>query len=221
MNSTLSLSPKERKCKCHSAPLLEETLKRGVDLVGASSLLLLSSPILLAAALGVRLSSDGPILFRQVRVGKNGEEFLLYKLRSMYPNDREDCGWTREGDARVTPFGALLRRFSIDELPQLWNVIKGDMSLVGPRPETPHYVRIFSERYPDYPKRHAVRPGLTGLAQIMGLRGDTSIYRRLKADLAYIGHQDLFFDLAILLLTPAEILPSGGKSSLRKREMRP
>ena len=221
VNTSLPLPLNKGESNCQAARILEDALKRGVDLLGGSSLLLITSPILLACALGVHFSSEGPILFRQARVGKDGKEFILYKLRSMYPNDREACGWTTEDDVRVTPFGAILRRFSLDELPQLWNVIIGDMSLVGPRPETPHYVRIFSERFPDYPKRHAVRPGLTGLAQIMGLRGNTSIRRRLEADLAYLSHQSLLLDLAILLLTPGRVLSSEEKAFVRNRRSMP
>lgn len=176
-------------------------LKRAVDVVGSLVLILLSSPLMLAAAIGVKLSSPGPILFKQERVGRNKEPFFMYKFRSMRVNDRETTGWSTDVDPRKTRFGSFLRKFSVDELPQFFNVLKGDMSLVGPRPEVPFYVEQFKEDIPRYMVKHQVRPGITGWAQVNGYRGDTSIQKRIEHDLYYIENWNLFFDLKILLMT--------------------
>lgn len=160
-------------------------------------------PLMLFAALGIKLTSAGPIIFRQRRIGKDMRPFVIYKFRSMRCDDEQsDTVWVKQNDSRRTKFGAFLRKFSIDELPQLINVIKGDMSLVGPRPERPYFVERFCEHFPDYSLRHSVRPGMTGWAQINGWRGDTSIEERLKCDLYYIEHRSLSLDIKILLLTP-------------------
>lgn len=177
-------------------------VKRSMDIVLSVLMILLTSPIMLIAVLGTKLSSPGPVIFRQERIGKDRKPFLMYKFRSMRLNDREDSGWTTAGDPRRTPFGAFMRRYSIDELPQLFNVLKGDMSLVGPRPEVPHYVEHFKDNIPLYMVRHQVRPGMTGWAQVNGLRGDTSIADRVDYDLYYIDNWSLLFDLRILILTP-------------------
>ncbi|MGI5962145.1 MAG: undecaprenyl-phosphate glucose phosphotransferase [Lawsonibacter sp.] len=176
-------------------------LKRAMDICGALVLILLTSPLMLVAAVGVKLSSPGPILFRQERVGLNKKSFFMYKFRSMRVNARETTGWSTNVDPRKTPFGSLLRKFSIDELPQFFNVLKGDMSLVGPRPEVPYYVEQFKEDIPRYMVKHQVRPGITGWAQVNGLRGDTSIQKRIEYDLYYIENWTFFFDIKILLMT--------------------
>jgi len=177
-------------------------LKRAFDLTGASLLLVLTSPLMLAAAAGVRLSSPGPILFRQERVGKGKKTFTIYKFRSMCVNSQSDTAWSTAEDQRRTAFGAWMRRHSIDELPQLLNVLKGDMSLVGPRPEIPFYVDRFREEIPRYMVKHQVRPGMTGWAQVNGLRGDTSIRRRIEYDLYYIENWNPLLDMKILCMTP-------------------
>lgn len=125
----------------------------------------------------------------------------MYKFRSMRVNAKEQTGWSRDVDPRKTAFGSFIRKFSIDELPQFFNVLKGDMSLVGPRPEVPHFVEQFKEEIPRYMVKHQVRPGITGWAQVSGYRGDTSIEKRIEYDLYYIENWNLFFDLKILLLT--------------------
>lgn len=177
------------------------TLKRCVDVVGALVLIVLTSPIMLCAAVGVKLSSPGPVIFRQKRVGRNKKPFYMYKFRSMRLNDGADTQWSRDQDPRKTAFGAFIRKCSIDELPQFFNVLKGDMSLVGPRPEIPFYVAQFKEDIPLYMVKHQVRPGITGWAQVCGLRGDTSIEERIRHDIFYIENWTLVLDLKILCLT--------------------
>lgn len=189
-------------------------IKRMLDIVGSLALIVLTSPIMLVAAVGTKLSSPGPIIFAQRRVGRGRQEFDMYKFRSMRVNDEQDSAWTTADDPRKTKWGAFMRRFSIDELPQLFNVLKGDMSLVGPRPEIPTYVDNFKVSVPLYMIRHQVRPGMTGWAQINGLRGDTSIEKRVTYDLYYINNWTLLFDLKILLLTPAKGVLSNDQESL-------
>lgn len=176
-------------------------LKRTMDIVGSLLLILLSSPLMLIAAIGVKLSSPGPILFKQERVGKNKKPFMMLKFRSMRVNGTESTAWTTESDPRKTRFGSFIRKFSIDELPQFFNVLKGDMSLVGPRPEIPYHVDHFKEEIPLYLVRQQVRPGITGWAQIHGLRGDTSITERVKYDIWYIENWTLGLDFYILFKT--------------------
>ena len=176
-------------------------IKRAMDVVGALVLIVLTSPLMLIAAVGVKLSSPGPVLFKQERVGRNKKPFYMYKFRSMRVNASEKTGWSRNEDPRKTPFGSFIRKFSIDELPQFFNVLKGDMSLVGPRPEVPFYVEQFKEEIPRYMVKHQVRPGITGWAQVNGYRGDTSIKKRIEYDLYYIENWNVFFDLKILLMT--------------------
>ena len=156
---------------------------------------------MLLTAVGVRLSSPGPVIFKQKRVGLNKREFYMYKFRSMRLNDSADTGWSTQRDDRKTRFGAFIRKFSIDELPQFFNVLKGDMSLVGPRPEVPYYVEQFKEEVPLYMVKHQVRPGITGWAQVNGLRGDTSIEERIRHDVYYIENWTLLFDIKILFMT--------------------
>ena len=176
-------------------------MKRLLDVAGSLVLIVCTSPIMLAAAIGVRLSSPGPVIFKQERVGRNKKLFKMYKFRSMRVNADQDTGWSRDVDDRKTRFGSILRKLSIDELPQLFNVLKGDMSLVGPRPEVPHYVRQFKEQIPLYMVKHQVRPGITGWAQVNGLRGDTSIEARIRYDIYYIENWNFFFDIKILFMT--------------------
>lgn len=175
--------------------------KRAMDIAGSLVLILLTSPAMLICAAGVKLTSPGPVIFRQKRIGRNKEPFYMYKFRSMRVNDGQDTAWSSNHDGRKTRFGAFMRKFSLDELPQFFNVLKGDMSLVGPRPEIPYYVERFKEDVPLYMVKHQVRPGITGWAQVNGLRGDTSIKARVEHDVYYIEHWSLLFDLEILLTT--------------------
>ena len=175
--------------------------KRFMDIAGSLALILLTSPVMLVCALGVRLSSPGPIIFRQERVGRHKKLFSMYKFRSMRVNDQEATGWSTDRDERKTSFGAFLRKYSLDEFPQFFNVLKGDMSLVGPRPELPHFVDQFKDEIPLYMVKHQVRPGITGWAQINGLRGDTSIRNRIEHDIYYIENWSLWLDIKILLIT--------------------
>jgi len=176
-------------------------IKRAMDILGSACLLVLTSPVLLLCAVGVKLSSPGPVIFRQERVGRDKKPFYMYKFRSMRVNDTQDTAWSSARDSRKTRFGAFMRKFSLDEFPQFFNVLKGDMSLVGPRPELPYYVEQFKEDVPLYMVKHQVRPGITGWAQVNGLRGDTSIKERIKHDVYYIEHWSPQFDIQILWLT--------------------
>ena len=185
-------------------PILQppaRVVKRAFDLVVGSLIVVLVSPLMLAAALAVRLSSPGPLLFRQRRIGFDGREFEILKFRSMRVNDDSDTHWAVDHDDRITPAGRLLRRTGIDELPQLFNVLKGQMSLVGPRPERPLFAERFGTAVPGYTDRHRVPVGLTGWAQIHGLRGDTSIPDRARFDNDYIEHWSLWLDVMIILRT--------------------
>ncbi len=181
--------------------ILGATLKRLMDVIGSGLGLIILSPLMLVLAIGVKLSSPGPVLFKQDRIGLNKKPFKMLKFRSMRQNDTETTGWSTDKDSRKTFFGSIIRKFSLDELPQLYNVWKGDMSLVGPRPEVPHYVRQFKEDVPLYLLRQQVRPGMTGWAQIHGLRGDTSIEERVKYDMWYIENWSLWLDIKILVKT--------------------
>jgi len=178
-------------------------LKRGEDVVGAVLGLLAAAPIMAIAALLIKRSSSGPVFFAQERCGENGASFNLYKLRTMREDAEADTGpvFTAEHDPRTTRIGAFLRRHNLDELPQLWNVLKGDMSLVGPRPERPYFVEQFKEDVGRYMWRHVSKPGLTGWAQVNGLRGNTSIQERIKYDLYYLENWSLSFDFKILVKT--------------------
>ena len=177
-------------------------LKRSIDILGSFFGLILISPVLLITAIGIKLTSPGPVIYKQLRVGRNRKNFTMYKFRSMRIVDNADTTtWGTEQDPRRTRFGAFIRKFSIDELPQLVNVLKGDMSLVGPRPERPFFVEKFRDEVPLYMLKHLVRPGITGWAQINGWRGDTSILERIKCDMYYIENWSLMLDIKILLLT--------------------
>lgn len=175
--------------------------KRAMDIVGSLLLLAVTSPMMLLCAVGVRLSSPGPVIFRQERVGRDKKNFYMYKFRSMRVNEKQDSGWSSDHDDRKTRFGAFIRKCSLDEFPQFFNVLKGDMSLVGPRPESPHFVDQFKDEIPLYMVKHQVRPGITGWAQVNGYRGDTSIKARVEHDIYYIEHWSLLFDVKILLIT--------------------
>lgn len=181
--------------------ILNAFVKRLLDVLGSLCLIVLTSPIMLAVAVGVKLSSPGPIIFKQKRVGLNKREFMMYKFRSMRQNAGEQTGWSTDSDPRKTRFGSLIRKFSLDELPQFFNVLKGDMSLVGPRPEVPFHVEHFKEEIPRYLVRQQVRPGVTGWAQINGLRGDTDIAERIRYDIWYIENWTLALDIKILFRT--------------------
>lgn len=183
--------------------LVNKALKRIVDIFGASVAIILFSPVMLIAAVGVKITSKGPLIFKQERVGLHNKPFQMYKFRSMevQPDEEEKKGWTRKNDPRVTRIGKILRKTSIDELPQFFNVLKGDMSLVGPRPERPLFVEKFKEEIPRYMIKHQVRPGITGWAQVSGYRGDTSIRKRIEYDLYYIENWSMAFDFKILFLT--------------------
>lgn len=178
-------------------------VKAAEDRVLAALILIVVSPLMLILAIGVKLSSAGPILYRQERVGWNGKPFNMLKFRSM-PVDAEAAGgarWAKRGDDRATPFGAFIRRTSLDELPQFINVIKGDMSIVGPRPERPVFVERFKDEIPQYMQKHLVKAGITGWAQINGWRGDTDLRKRIEYDLFYIENWSLSFDLRIIAMT--------------------
>jgi Undecaprenyl-phosphate glucose phosphotransferase len=181
--------------------------KRGFDVVLSAALLVLLSPLLLAIALWVRLDSPGPVLYAQERVGFNGRRFRMLKFRTMRTDAEAggEAGWTKAGDPRRTRAGRILRPLSLDELPQLWNVFVGHMSLVGPRPERPVYVEQFRSSIPRYMLRHHVKAGITGWAQVNGLRGDTPLDRRIEFDLYYIQNWSMRFDLKILFLTAVRV----------------
>lgn len=175
--------------------------KRAMDIIGSLALIILTSPVMLACAIGVKLSSPGPVIFKQERVGLHKKSFYMYKFRSMRVNSEQSTAWSKDHDDRKTKFGSFMRKCSLDELPQFFNVLLGDMSLVGPRPEIPYHVERFKEDIPLYMVKHQVRPGITGWAQVNGLRGDTSIKARVEHDIYYIEHWSLLFDIEILLTT--------------------
>ena len=183
--------------------VFNDTMKRIVDLAGALFGLIVFSPLMLVTALLIKITSPGPVLFSQERIGLHNRPFKMYKFRSMEVQDpgRERSQWTTPHDPRVTPVGRFIRKTSIDEMPQFFNVLIGDMSLVGPRPERPLFVEKFKEEIPRYMIKHQVRPGLTGWAQVNGYRGDTSITKRIEHDLYYIENWSLGFDFKIMLLT--------------------
>lgn len=181
-------------------------LKRGLDIVVATTVLLLGAPVLMLIALAIRLDSPGPVFFLQERVGMDNQPFWMIKFRTMRVDAERLSTWTTANDPRVTRVGRLLRRTSLDELPQLINVLIGDMSIVGPRPEQARWVEQFSQQIPRYMRRHKEKAGLTGWAQINGLRGDTSIEERTRYDLYYIENWSLLFDIKIILRTIAHFL---------------
>lgn len=183
--------------------IFNSAMKRAFDIVGASVALAISLIPMLVIAVVIKCTSKGPVIFSQVRVGLHNKEFKMYKFRSMevQSESKERKAWTTANDTRVTGIGRFIRKTSLDELPQLVNIIKGDMSLIGPRPERPYFVEKFREEIPRYMIKHQVRPGLSGWAQINGYRGDTSIKKRIECDLYYIENWSLGLDVKILFLT--------------------
>ena len=177
--------------------------KRAMDIVGSVFAIIIFSPVMLVTAVLVKTTSKGPLIYKQERVGLHNQTFQMYKFRSMEVQSAksEKKAWTVRNDPRVTYIGKIIRRTSIDELPQLFNILKGDMSLVGPRPERPFFVEKFREEIPRYMVKHQVRPGLTGWAQVNGYRGDTSIKKRIEYDLYYIENWTMGLDIKILFLT--------------------
>ena len=177
--------------------------KRMVDIIGSLIGIILCSPLMFVVAFLIKSTDNGPILFKQERVGLNGKTFNMYKFRSMrvQTESEEKKGWTTKDDPRVTTIGKFIRKTSIDELPQLFNILIGQMSIVGPRPERPQFVEKFKEEIPRYMVKHQVRPGLTGWAQINGYRGDTSIRKRIEYDLYYIENWSMMFDFRIIIGT--------------------
>lgn len=182
---------------------LKNAVKRVFDIVFSLVAIVVTSPVMFVAVVMIKLTSPGPIIFRQERVGLNRQPFMMYKFRSMQvqTEDEEREQWTTKEDPRKTKWGAFMRKTSIDELPQFFNVLKGDMSVVGPRPERPFFVEKFKEEVPRYMIKHQVRPGITGWAQVNGYRGDTSIEERIKYDLYYIENWTFMFDIRIIFLT--------------------
>jgi exopolysaccharide biosynthesis polyprenyl glycosylphosphotransferase len=203
------------RCAASHAPTWR--LKRLLDVLIAGSVLVLAAPIVGVVALAVRFSSPGPVLFRQRRVGKNGHMFEILKFRTLRHNDESDTQWSVNGDARLTSIGRFLRRTSLDELPQLWNVLRGDMALVGPRPERPFFVERFSAEVEGYDERHRLPVGVTGWAQVHGLRGDTSIEDRARFDNHYIENWSMWRDVVILGRTAAEVV-RGSRGSDRRSD---
>ena len=180
--------------------------KRAFDVIVSLAILVVAAPVALAAAAAIWLEDRGPILYRQLRTGQNGRTFRMIKFRSMRADaESQGAGWTTKDDPRRTRLGEVMRRLSLDELPQLWNVLVGDMSLVGPRPERPVYVDQFRASIPRYMLRHHVRAGLTGWAQVNGLRGDTPLERRIEYDLYYVKNWSLALDVRIILMTFARV----------------
>ena len=187
-------------------PLLDpfnRFMKRTEDIFGAIVAIVLFSPVMLIVSAIIKITDPGPLIFKQERIGLKNRPFYMYKFRSMVVQEDtdEEKGWTTKNDPRVTPIGKFIRRTSIDELPQFFNVLKGDMSLVGPRPERPQFVEKFKEEIPRYMIKHQVRPGITGWAQVNGYRGDTSIKKRIEHDLYYIENWTIGFDFKIIFLT--------------------
>ena len=188
---------------CASYQAFYAAIKRAMDIAGAICAIILFSPVMLFSAIMIKLTSPGPLIFKQERVGLHNRTFMMYKFRSMdvQAPDKEKTKWTVKDDPRVTNFGKFMRKTSIDELPQLFNILKGEMSLVGPRPERPFFVGKIQGEIPRYMIKHQVRPGMTGWAQVNGYRGNTSIKKRIEYDLYYIENWTLGLDIKILFLT--------------------
>jgi exopolysaccharide biosynthesis polyprenyl glycosylphosphotransferase len=181
----------------------KSAFKRTFDIFFSLTALVLLSPVFLILASVIKGTSPGPVFFKQKRIGVNQREFFIYKFRTMVRQNRRmsDTTWTTPGDARVTRVGRFMRRTGLDELPQFWNVLTGDMSVVGPRPERKYFVELFNKDHPNYGIRHLVKSGITGLAQVNGLRGDSSIAKRLEYDIQYTENWSLWLDLKIIWLT--------------------
>lgn len=201
--------------------LEERLIKRALDVTVAALLLVVTLPIILCAALAVKLTSPGPAFFKQVRVGRHGRPFTIIKLRTMIDNAERDTGpvIATENDPRITPLGRVLRKFRIDELPQLWNVLRGEMSIVGPRPERPRFVEQFNKEIPHYRYRLLVKPGLTGLAQVFG-KYETDPEDKLKYDLYYIRNYSVMLDLQIMLRTVRVMLTPSTAEGVRRTAAR-
>lgn len=183
-------------------------LKRVMDIFLSLSIIILISPLLIIISFLIKISSEGEIIYQQDRITKQGQVFKIYKFRTMHTDAEDKTGpvFADQNDQRCTFIGNILRKISFDELPQLFNVLKGEMSIVGPRPERPYYVEKFGSEINDYCQRHQLKTGMTGLAQIKGLRGKTSIEERLKYDLEYIENYSLFLDIEIIYLTVLIVL---------------
>jgi exopolysaccharide biosynthesis polyprenyl glycosylphosphotransferase len=186
-----------------SQTFTNQMIKRTTDLLGSFVGLILSFPLMVTLAILIKRESPGPAIYRQTRVGQHGKPFTIYKLRSMHLNAESQSGarWADPQDPRRLKIGAFMREWNLDELPQFWNILLGDMSLVGPRPERPELIAQFAYAIPHYSPRHEMRPGLTGWAQVNGLRGNTSLAERIRYDLYYIENWSFWFDFQILLLT--------------------
>lgn len=177
-------------------------LKRGVDIFGALFGLIVAAPVIAVFGLLIYRESKGSIFYKQTRTGKNGKDFTIYKLRSMkLDSEVSGAGWTVENDPRCLKVGALMRKLNIDEVPQFWNVLKGEMSLVGPRPERPEHIVRLEKEINRYQDRHAVKPGITGWAQVNGWRGDTDLNERVKCDIEYIERSSIVWDFVIMAKT--------------------
>ena len=183
-----------------NAPI-NKFIKRMSDVFISIAILIVTSPLFLIVTLIIKFTSSNSVIFKQTRVGFNGNEFIMYKFRSMINVDNEEVRWTTSDDDRKTRFGSFIRKTSIDELPQFFNVLKGDMSIIGPRPERPYFVNEFRKTIPKYMVKHQVKPGMTGLAQIKGCRGNTSIKKRIEYDIYYVENWNLTLDLIIFLKT--------------------
>ena len=192
----------------HTRPRAERLLKRGLDIAATVAGLIVLSPILAMISIGVMITSGRPILYSQTRIGRGGRPFEILRFRSMKRDAERETGpiWASSADTRCTRFGTFLRRTNLDELPQLWNVLKGEMSLVGPRPERPIFVEEFREILPDYDLRHAMPVGMTGWAQVHGWRGRTSIRKRLQYDLDYIQRWSFWIDIKVLWMTVEHVV---------------
>ena len=196
------MNPLEQGLPKRGPGLCTRAIKRTFDIVVAVLILTITSPLLLLTAIAIKLTSPGPIFYRAHRAGYRGAPFYMFKFRTMrVGSDAKDRMVTDARDDRITPIGNLLRKTKVDELPQLWNVLRGDMSIVGPRPERPYFVDQFKHRIPQYMLRHKVKAGITGWAQINGWRGNTSLEKRIEFDLYYIEHWSLSLDFKIMWLT--------------------
>jgi len=191
------------KINAHRLSILESLIKRVIDILGSLLALIILSPAFLLISIVVKLGSRGPVFYNQERVSQNGHLFTMWKYRSMFVDSEREFGavWTKKNDSRVTPVGSFLRKTSLDEIPQFWNILKGDMSLVGPRPERPVLVEKFRDQIPSYMLRHKMKSGLTGWAQVNGWRGNTSLEKRIEFDLYYIQNWSIWLDIKILFLT--------------------